>query len=261
MPLVERTDAAIRELTITVEEKYAQLLAGVPMCTPEQLRELSQDRAVDLCLPEGFTTGDFLWALHIDIESSLGDAVHEMTPDEVTFTERDLLAKTLGTDAGEMILDLRKTMREGLTIDEEDLREALAEQDEGLPTVMDTLREGFSEGWTWTEQDLREVIADPDSPDAEEALATFDRARGAVGALRLLLVLPLALALGLVASPPASWAGAHGPQGWAGPAVRWLLPHCSPSSSRARSTARLQATCWRRHGRRRRLATMKRRVS
>ena len=220
VPLVERTDAAIRELTITVEEKYAQLLAGVPMCTPAQLRELSQDRAVDLCLPEGFTTGDFLWAVHIDIESSLGDAVHEMTPDEVTFTERDLLAKTLGTDAGEMILDLRKTMREGLTIDEEDLREALAEQDEGLPTVMDTLREGFSEGWTWTEQDLREVIADPDSPDAEEALATFDRARGAVGALRLLLVLPLALALGLVAA--AGFLGGRtwpARLGWAGGAL------------------------------------------
>ena len=220
VPLVERTDAAIRELTITVEEKYAQLLAGVPMCTPAQLRELSQDRAVDLCLPEGFTTDDFLWALEIDIESSLGDAVHEMTPDEVTFTERDLLAETLGTDAGEMILDLRKTMREGLTIDEEDLREALAEQDEGLPTVMDTLREGFSEGWTWTEQDLREVIADPDSPDAEEALATFDRARGAVGALRLLLALPLALALGMVAA--AGFLGGRtwpARLGWAGGAL------------------------------------------
>ena len=158
--------------------------------------------------------------MHIDIESSLGDAVHEMTPDEVTFTERDLLAKTLGTDAGEMILDLRKTMREGLTIDEEDLREALAEQDEGLPTVMDTLREGFSEGWTWTEQDLREVIADPDSPDAEEALATFDRARGAVGALRLLLALPLALALGLVAA--AGFLGGRtwpARLGWAGGAL------------------------------------------
>ena len=111
-------------------------------------------------------------------------------------------------------------MREGLTIDEEDLREALAEQDEGLPTVMDTLREGFSEGWTWTEQDLREVIADPDSPDAEEALATFDRARGAVGALRLLLALPLALALGLVAS--AGFLGGRtwpARLGWAGGAL------------------------------------------
>ena len=220
VPLVERTDAAIRELTVTVKEKYAQLLTSVPMCTSAQLRALARDGAVDLCLPEGFTTDDFLWAVGIDVEASLGEAVHDMTPDEVTFTEQDLLAETLGTDAGELILDLRETMSEGLTIDEEDLREALAEQDEGLPSVMDTLREGFSEGWTWTEQDLREVIADPDSPDAEEALATFDRARGAVGGLRLLLALPLVFALGLVAG--AGFLGGRtwpARLGWAGGAL------------------------------------------
>ena len=93
-------------------------------------------------------------------------------------------------------------------------------RDEGLPSVMDTLREGFSEGWTWTEQDLREVIADPDSPDAEDALATFDRARGAVGGLRLLLVLPLVFALGLVAG--AGFLGGRtwpARLGWAGGAL------------------------------------------
>ncbi len=220
VPLVERTDAAIRELTVTVKEKYAQLLTSVPVCTSAQLRALARDGAVDLCLPEGFTTDDFLWAAGIDVEASLGEAVHEMTPDEVTFTEQDLLAETLGTDAGELILDLRETMSEGLTIDEEDLREALAEQDEGLPSALDTLREGFSEGWTWTEQDLRDVIADPTSPDAEEALATFDRARGAVGGLRLLLALPLVFALGLVAG--AGFLGGRtwpARLGWAGGAL------------------------------------------
>ena len=208
------------ELSVTVKEKYAQLLTSVPMCTSAQLRALARDGAVDLCLPEGFTTDDFLWAVGIDVEASLGEAVHEMTPDEVTFTEQDLLAETLGTDAGELILDLRETMRDGLTIDEEDLREALAEQDEGLPSALDTLREGFSEGWTWTEQDLRDVIADPTSPDAEVALANFDRARGAVGGLRLLLALPLVFALGLVAG--AGFLGGRtwpARLGWAGGAL------------------------------------------
>ena len=222
VPLGERTDAASRELTVTVEETYAQRLAGVPICTSAQLGEMAQERAVDPCrLPEGFTPDDFPWmGAAIALESLLDEAVREMMPDEVTFTERDLLAETLGTDAGELILDLRETMRDGLTIDEEDLREALAEQDEGLPSALDTLREGFSEGWTWTEQDLRDVIADPDSPDAEEALATFDRARGAVGALRLLLALPLALALGLVAA--AGFLGGRtwpARLGWAGGAL------------------------------------------
>ena len=176
VPLVERTDVAIDALTITVEDNYGRLLATLPVCTSAQLRELSQGQAVSLCRPQGFTTQDFLGAVGIDVERSLAGPVHEMAPDSVTFTEADLLAETLGTEAGEMILDLRETMRDGLTIDEEDIREALAEQDESLPDVLDTLREGFREGWTWTEEDLRELVDDPEA---------LDQARGSVGAFRI----------------------------------------------------------------------------
>ena len=211
VPLVERTDDAVSALSATVHEKYAALLAAVPPCTPAQLRDLARDRSVELCLPPGFTAGDFLWAIGIDVEGSLAGPVHEMTPDEVTFTEADLLAETLGAEAGEMIIDLRETMRDGITIDEEDIREALAEQDEGLPAALDTLREGFQEGWTWTEEDLRELVEDPEA---------LDRARGAVGAFRVLSVVMSLLAVGMVAGAGflggRSWGGRLG---WAGGAL------------------------------------------
>ena len=211
VPLVERTDVAIDALTITVEDNYGRLLATLPVCTSAQLRELSQGQAVSLCRPQGFTTQDFLGAVGIDVERSLSGPVHEMAPDDVTFTEADLLAQTLGTEAGEMILDLRETMRDGLTIDEEDIREALAEQDEGLPEVLDTLRDGFREGWTWTEEDLRELVDDPEA---------LDQARGSVGAFRIVAALISLLAVGMVTG--AGFLGGRslgGRLGWAGGAL------------------------------------------
>ena len=211
VPLVDRTDDAIFALSETVHDKYAALLAAVPPCTPEQLRQLARDRFVDLCVPPGFTAADFLWAVGINVEESLAGPVHEMTPDEFTFTEADLLEETLGTEAGEMIIDLREAMRDGITIDEEDIREALAEQDEGLPDALDTLREGFQEGWTWTEEDLRELVDDPEALDA---------ARGAVGIFRMLTVVVSLLSVGMVAGAGfiggRSWGGRLG---WAGGAL------------------------------------------
>ncbi len=211
VPLVERTDVAIDALTITVEDNYGRLIATLPVCTSAQLRELDQGQAVALCRPQGFTTQDFLGAVGIDVERSLAGPVHEMAPDAVTFTEADLLAETLGTEAGEMILDLRETMRDGLTIDEEDIREALAEQDEALPDVLDTLREGFREGWTWTEEDLRELVDDPEA---------LDQARGSVGAFRIVAALISLLAVGMVTG--AGFLGGRslgGRLGWAGGAL------------------------------------------
>ena len=211
VPLVERTDVAIDALTVTVEEKYGQLIASLPVCTSAQLRELDQGQAVALCRPQGFTTQDFLGAVGIDVERSLAGPVHDMAPDAVTFTEADLLAETLGTEAGEMILDLRETMRDGLTIDEEDIREALAEQDEALPDVLDTLRDGFREGWTWTEEDLRELVDDPEA---------LDQARGSVGAFRIVAALISLLAVGMVTG--AGFLGGRslgGRLGWAGGAL------------------------------------------
>ena len=208
VPLVERTDAAIRELSNRVEGKYEQLFASVPECTPAQLRELSQGLAVDLCTPPGFTTRDILGVVGIDIEGSLTGPVHAMAPDEVTFTEADLLEETLGTPAGDTILDLRETMGVGFTIDEEDLRKALSEQDEGLPDALDTLREGFQQGWSWTEQDLRDLIDDPEA---------LDQARSAVGLFRMLSVLISVVAVMMVAGGGflggRTWGGKLG---WAG---------------------------------------------
>ncbi|MDE2899877.1 MAG: hypothetical protein OXN15_02485 [Chloroflexota bacterium] len=211
VPLVDRTDDAISALSETVHDKYAALLAAVPQCTPEQLRQLARDRFVDLCVPPGFTAADFLWAVGINVEESLSGPVHEMTPDEFTFTEADLLEETLGTEAGEMIIDLRETMRDGITIDEEDIREALAEQDEGLPDALDTLREGFQKGWTWTEEDLRELVDDPEA---------LDQARGAVGIFRILTIIVSLLSVGMVTGAGfiggRSWGGRLG---WAGGAL------------------------------------------
>ena len=211
VPLVDRTNEAVSGLSETVHDKYAALLAAVPPCTPEQLRQLSRDRFVDLCVPPGFTAADFLWAVGIDVEATLSGPVHEMTPDEFTFTEADLLEETLGTEAGEMIIDLREAMRDGITIDEEDIREALAEQDEGLPDALDTLREGFQEGWTWTEEDLRELVDDPDALDA---------ARGAVGIFRILTVVVSLLSVGMVAGAGFIGGRSWGERlGWAGGAL------------------------------------------
>ena len=218
--LLERTDAAIQDLTFTVKDHYSALLDTVPRCTAAQLRALARGGAITLCRPEGFTTDDFLWAAGIDVEASLGEAVHDMAPDFLTFTDEDLAAELEGTDNEELVTDLREVMLEGLNIDEGDLREALAEQDEGLPSAVDTLREGFSEGWTWTEADLREVIADPSSSDAQETLDAFDTARGALGSVWLVSALMLAVSLGLAGSAGLlggrTWAGKLG---WAGGAL------------------------------------------
>ena len=126
----------------------------------------------------------------------------------MTYTEADLLAETLGTPAGDTILDLREAMGGGLTIDEADLREALAEQDAGLPEALDTLREGFRQGWHWTEEDLRGLLDDP---------AALDQARSAVGVFRLLSVLLSVAAAAMVAGGGLlggrTWGGRLG---WAG---------------------------------------------
>lgn len=206
--LLERTDAAVRDLTVTVKGHYSALLAAVPQCTAAQLRALARGSPVTICKPEGFTTDDFLWAAGIDVEASLSAAVHDMAPDFLTFTDEDLAEELEGTDNEELVTDLREVMLEGLTIDEDDLREALAEQDEGLPSAVDTLREGFSEGWTWTEEDLRDLLDDPEA---------LDQARRAVGLFRLLSALFAVAAVAMVAGGGylggRSWAEKLG---WAG---------------------------------------------
>ena len=218
VPLVERTDAAVQELTDTVIGKYAGLLATVPLCTSEQLRALAQGRPVDLCRLRGFTTEDFLWAAGIDVEASLGTAVHDMTPEEVTITDQDLLEGIDDPEDVKFIEDLRGAMTEGWSVDEEGLLEAL--EDEDLPSTVDTLRRGFREGWAWTEQDLRDIIADPDSADAAETLDAFDRGRGALGVVRIVAALLPFLVVGMAAGAgllgACSW---HGRLGWAGGAL------------------------------------------
>lgn len=211
VPLLEPTNAAIRELSLTVTEKYVSLVAALPQCSPQQMRDLTRGLSVELCLPPGFTAQDLLGLLGIDVEASLSAPVHRMTPDTVTFTQADLLTETRGASAGEAILDLRETMRAGLPFDENDVREALAERDPDLPAALDTLREGFSDGWTWTEQDLRSQIDDPDA---------LDRGRGAIASLRVAAVLAALTSVALVAG--AGLLGSRsrpGMLGWAGGAV------------------------------------------
>ncbi len=185
VPLEDRTDAAVAELSHAVKARYAALLATVPICTSAQLRALARGDPASVCRPQGFTTEDFLAVVGIDVEGDLGRAVHEMAPDELYFTEQDLLKEFERAESLKLVEDLRTAMLDGWTFDDEKLREALAEEDDELPEALDTLRRGFREGWTWTEQDLRDVIADPDSADAEEALAALDAGRAAFSGFRI----------------------------------------------------------------------------
>jgi hypothetical protein len=83
-----------------------------------------------------------------------------------------------------------------------------AEQDEGLPDALDTLRKGFQQRWVWTEQDLQELLDDPEA---------LDQARSAVGLFRLLSVLISVAAVAMVAGGGflggRTWGGKLG---WAG---------------------------------------------
>ena len=215
--LVEPTNAAVRALAATMGEKYTDLLAAASPCTPADVRALSQGNTVDLCRREGFTTDDFLRAAGVDVEALLDTAVHDMAPDDFTFTHQDLIEATRGAEDEDLIAKVREATRDGWIVTEEDLRRALGEQDSGLLDAVDTVREGFIEGWTWTEEDLREAIADPGSADSREALDTFDLVRGGVNRMRLFGPLLLALSLGLIAGSGLlggrSWAGKLG---WAG---------------------------------------------
>ena len=197
--LEDRTDAAVVELSHAVKAKYTDLLAAVPICTPAQLRELARGDPVSVCRPRGFTTEDFLGIAGIDVERDLSRAVHEMAPDALYFTEEDLLREFEGTESLKLVEDLRTAMLDGWTFDDEKLREALGEEDDGLPEALDTLRQGFREGWTWTEQDLRDVIADPDSADAEEALAALDAGRAAFSGFRIFAAVLPFLTLAMLA--------------------------------------------------------------
>ena len=220
VPLERRTDIAVMELAQAVRGKYAQLLSTLPVCTPAQMRELAQGNPVSLCSPPGFNTDAFLASAGIDVEEELGRAVHEMAPDELLFTEQDLLDEFEGTDSIKLIDDLRTAMLEGWTFDDVKLREALGEEEDDLPEALDTLRRGFREGWTWTEQDLRDIIADPDSADAEDALAALDAGRAAFSGFRIFAaVLPfltLALLGGIAFLGGRSWPGRLQ---WAGAAL------------------------------------------
>ncbi|MCY4625049.1 MAG: hypothetical protein OXC99_08635 [Chloroflexi bacterium] len=197
--LRERTEASILALTEAVKKTYADRLEAAPPCTPAQALALARGNPVGLCSQPGVTADGFLRDAGVDVDALLSAAVHDMAPGEVTFTHEDLTEATQGGEDSDLIAEVREAMRDGWTVSEEDLRDALAGQDSGLVDALDTVREGFSEGWTWTEEDLREAIADPDSADAEESLDAFDLARDGVNSLRIVGPLLLALSLGLVA--------------------------------------------------------------
>ncbi len=210
--LLEPTDAAVGILAATVEERYTDLLAAAPQCTPAQARALAQGNPVDLCRREGFTAGDFLGASGVDVETLLSTAIHDMAPDDFTFTHQDITESTQGAEDEDLVTEVREAMRDGWTVTEEDLRNALGEA--GLLDGVDVVREGFSEGWAWTEEDLLEAIAGPDSADSQEVL---DLGRSWLNRLRVMGPLLLAVSLVLVVVAGflggRSWAGRLG---WAG---------------------------------------------
>ena len=195
VPVRDRISVAVDILTSTVDQKYAALLASLPACTSSQIIWIAlgnADPATLLCTVPGLTIETLKGALGVDPLDFLGQSITDQLPSTVTFTEQDLLATIGGTEAGEVLEDVRKTIRNGWSFDEIDLREVLTEQDPDSLESLDTIRETIQDGWTWTEDDLLELVYDADSLSYREDPDDFDDMRGNIDrAQSWTLALPL----------------------------------------------------------------------
>ena len=145
-----------------------------------------------MCTVPGLTIETLKGALGVDPLDFLGQSITDQLPSTLTFTEQDLLATIGGTEAGEVLEDVRKTIRNGWSFDEIDLREVLTEQDPDSLESLDTIRETIQDGWNWTEDDLLELVYDADSLSYREDPDDFDDMRGYIDrAQSWTLALPL----------------------------------------------------------------------
>lgn len=145
-----------------------------------------------MCTVPGLTIETLKGALRVDPLDFLGQSITDQLPSTLTFTEQDLLATIGGTEAGEVLEDVRKTIRNGWSFDEIDLREVLTEQDPDSLESLDIIRETIQDGWNWTEDDLLELVYDADSLSYREDPDDFDDMRGYIDrAQSWTLALPL----------------------------------------------------------------------
>ena len=195
VPVRDRISAAVEILTTTVDQKYAALLASLPPCTSSQIVAIAlgnADPATLLCTVPGLTIESLKSALGVDPLTFLGQSITDQLPSTVLFTEQDLLATISGTEAGEVLEDVRMTIRNGWSFDEIDLREVLTVQDPDSLETLDNIRETIRDGWDWTEDDLLELVYDADSLNYSQDRDDFDDIRGYINrAQSWTLALPL----------------------------------------------------------------------
>lgn len=124
-------------------------------------------------------SGEIVNPLATDLSSHIAQFLDESIPDDWVITETDL-RELIGDKSDNSILDqVREWVQEGLTIDDEKLRDWMGMEFERLEET----RQQIATGYSFTEHDLREMMSD----GGQGQLQTIDSMRSWLGTLRPLI--------------------------------------------------------------------------
>ena len=173
IPLADRKVVALEVLNDLADSKLETLMEALPVCTMEQMQQLSVSLdSIPTCRPPGITYSQAKGLLGIDIDQAIQQTIGEVVPDQWLYTE-DQMRLTVGQDSWELVQQAREWVSQGITYTDADLRNDLdADSEKMLDDILDITRNGF----TFTDADLREALVEGSS-QGEDQLEQFDQMR------------------------------------------------------------------------------------
>ena len=155
--LGDRKGAVIDSLLPTVEAELASGFDALEECTVEGLIDVTVTGGnLPMCRPPGMDYDEFLSVSDLDSVAELARMIEPLIPNEFLFGESQF-REVAGSEAGETLDEVRGWSLDGLKFTHEDVLENLDPEDVAR---LDDARADVRDGFTLTEQDLEDALAD-----------------------------------------------------------------------------------------------------
>ena len=184
--LVDNKREASAVLVETVDAKLSDIVEGIPLCTPAQLRAGAGTDSLGLpaCIPPGAPFDRFERQVQATINDQVDRLVLGPIPDTVTFSNSQIRDALVQAGAGanvDVVDDVREVLRDGWRYTDADLREDLQTNlgDWAIEDLEDA-RMFLADGWTYTRADLEEDLINESGTSIDD----LDTGRGLFKAAR-----------------------------------------------------------------------------
>ncbi len=214
VPLADRKQAALAAIQGLVDKKLNEAVAKMRPCTVTEALDLVKKGftgALPPCLPKGNSLDEVKQALGINLPGITQAQIEQQLGISLDILIKGVTADTIKKDFGiDVSAQVNKAIGDAIpnefVFTDVDLRKVLSDKDEKtLDNALDVTRNGYS----FTDADLRKAISD--AQGGQEALDTFDMARGYIGLGRklsfLLYLVPALLLAAIAFLGGRSWRG------------------------------------------------------